>query len=173
MPASATAVAAPDKPVGAGVFAAAGAGPAVTSKMISSGNTAAATNAAAMALITAGSGLVEQDGADQPARAGAGQPEGDAVAARRAPGRGDGDPGGVDAQVRDRRGGGGGAVRPGDGPHLHEADQPAAAHLLPGGCRGLAGGQLPFQRRGGQRGTAGRVRVRPVVDRVHAGPRDV
>src|SRR5271166_5540223 len=137
MPALAAAVAAPDRPVGAGAFAAAGAGPAVTSKMISSGNTAAATNAAAMALITAGSGLVEQDGADQPAPAGAGQPEGDAVAARGAPGRGDADPGGVDAQVRGGRGGGG-AVRPGDGAHLHEADQPAAAHLLPGGCRGLA-----------------------------------
>ena len=55
MSALATAVAAPARPVGAGAFAATGAGPAVTSKMISSGNTAAATNAAAMALITAGS----------------------------------------------------------------------------------------------------------------------
>ena len=90
-----------------------------------------------------------------------------------AAGRGRGHPGGVDPQVHRGRGGCRGAGRMGDRPHADEADQAGAAHGLPGGGGGLAGGELAFQR-GSDQGRAQRqVRAGLVVHGVGARPRDV
>ena len=144
----------------------------MTSRMISSGNATAAAPAAVMALITAGSS-VEQDGADQPAPAGAGQPERDAVTADGAARGAGGHAGGVDPQVDHLRGGSRRARRADDGMHAHEADRLVTAQCLPGRSRRLAGRELPFQLGGYQGRAARRVGIRPVVDGVRAAPRDI